>query len=266
VGRSDVDNGGLGGREAEAFLLKLMSARFRSSQGSVALGERHLQICHSSLKFRLLSPPPMGLESTCILRIGRTRHAGKALLETDYLLFRGDEYRLKIPFTTITELEASKDSLSVTHASGVAVFELGAPSAKWAERIRNPRSLIDKLGVKEGMQVAVLGVDDADFMTSLRSRTDKIATKAAKAGSDLIFYAAESPKELSALASLKAKLQPNGAIWVVHRKGKGATLKDVEVFAAARAAGLVDNKVASFSATHTAEKLVIPVAAREAPK
>ncbi len=55
---------------------------------------------------------------------------------------------------------------------------------------------------------------------------------------------------------------PNGAIWVVHRKGKDAPLKYVEVFAAGRSAGLVDNKVASFSATHTAERLVIPRADR----
>ena len=39
---------------------------------------------------------------------------------------------------------------------------------------------------------------------------------------------------------------PNGAIWVVSRKGKAATLRDVEVIAAAKAGGLVDNKVASF--------------------
>jgi len=37
---------------------------------------------------------------------------------------------------------------------------------------------------------------------------------------------------------------------------------DVEVIDAAKAAGLVDNKVVSFSATHTALRLVIPVARR----
>jgi len=35
------------------------------------------------------------------------------------------------------------------------------------------------------------------------------------------------------------------------------------VFSAAKKAGLVDVKVASFSATHTAEKLVVPVKARK---
>ena len=39
----------------------------------------------------------------------------------------------------------------------------------------------------------------------------------------------------------------------------GAKIKDVEVIAAAKAAGLVDNKVVGFSETHTALRLVIPV-------
>ncbi|MBI5766694.1 MAG: hypothetical protein HZA93_02795 [Verrucomicrobia bacterium] len=37
---------------------------------------------------------------------------------------------------------------------------------------------------------------------------------------------------------------------------------DVDVMRAAKAAGLIDNKVCGFSATHTALKLVIPPAAR----
>jgi hypothetical protein len=48
----------------------------------------------------------------------------------------------------------------------------------------------------------------------------------------------------------------------VSRKGKAATLRDVDVIEAAKAVGLVDNKVVSFSPTHTALRLVIPVARR----
>ena len=49
---------------------------------------------------------------------------------------------------------------------------------------------------------------------------------------------------------------------MVSPKGKGALVKDTDVMAAAREAGLVDTKVVSFSDTHTALKLVIPVAKR----
>ena len=43
-----------------------------------------------------------------------------------------------------------------------------------------------------------------------------------------------------------------GMLWVVSRKGKAATVKDVDVMAAAKAFGLADNKVVSFSGTLTA--------------
>ena len=56
--------------------------------------------------------------------------------------------------------------------------------------------------------------------------------------------------------------EPTKVSMSISEKGKTATLRDVQVMDAARAAGLVDNKVASFSATHTSIRLVIPVALR----
>ena len=48
----------------------------------------------------------------------------------------------------------------------------------------------------------------------------------------------------------------------MSHKGKAATLRDVEVMAAGKAAGLIDNKVVSFDDTRTSLRLVIPVALR----
>ena len=79
---------------------------------------------------------------------------------------------------------------------------------------------------------------------------------------DVIFYAADSLVALKKLANLKKYLTPNGAIWVVSLKGTAAKIKDVDVISAAKAAGLVDNKVVSFSETHTARRLVMPVSER----
>jgi hypothetical protein len=61
---------------------------------------------------------------------------------------------------------------------------------------------------------------------------------------------------------LREAIKPGGGVWVVSPKGKTAQIRDVDVMAAAREAGLVDNKVVGFSATHTALKLVIPKANR----
>ncbi len=130
--------------------------------------------------------------------------------------------------------------------------------------------LLDKLGIRPGMRVAIVGaveseaeIDEAGpFRARLAERTSDITDGSPKPDSDIVLLAADSTAELEALADLRARLRPNGAIWVVSRKGKAATLRDVEVIASARDHGLVDNKVVSFSATRTALRLVIPVALR----
>ena len=204
----------------------------------------------------------MGAESQCVAHFGGQRSEGTALLETDHLLFRGT-FRLKIPHKAITKLDAADGTLRITYPDGTAVFELGSSAAKWAEKIRNPRSLLDKLGVKPDMRVAVIGVDDVEFLGQLSDRTADVTSRTPKKGTDLVFFQADSIADLARLEKLRGYLQPDGAIWVVHTKGKGAAFKDVDVFAAAKKAKLVDVKVASFSGTHTAEKLVIPVSLRK---
>jgi hypothetical protein len=124
------------------------------------------------------------------------------------------------------------------------------------------RPLLDKLGVKPFHRISVIGVDDEAFWAQLVDRaTDSLRGRLRK-DSDLIFFAADSLSQLHQLARMKTYLVSNGAIWVVSLKGKAARIKDVDVIAAAKAAGLVDNKVVAFSATHTSLRLVIPISQR----
>jgi hypothetical protein len=53
-------------------------------------------------------------------------------------------------------------------------------------------------------------------------------------------------------------LNPRGALWVVYPKGHAA-IREIEVINAGREAGLKDNKVVSFSSTHTALRFALPV-------
>jgi hypothetical protein len=124
--------------------------------------------------------------------------------------------------------------------------------------------LIDKLGARPGGRVAIVGPVDPEgwFHDVLAERTDDVTDGAPLPDTDVVFLAADSPAELAQLPSLRQRIRPNGAIWIISTKGRAATLRYPEILAAAQASGLVDNKVASFSDTHTALRFVIPVALR----
>ena len=204
----------------------------------------------------------MGNEAVCTVRYDGKASEGKALLETNEIIFRGGEFRLKIPLKEIASLDATDGELAVGYNGAVAVFELGREAEKWATKIRNPRGLMDKLGVKAGMRVCVLGVRDDDFESQLDGR-DVARVEGEERDLDIVFYEADVVDDLGRLPALRSAIKPAGAVWVVSPKGKTARIKEVDVMAAAREAGLVDNKVASFSDTHTALRLVIPVADRK---
>src|SRR4051812_36919667 len=116
--------------------------------------------------------------------------------------------------------------------------------------------LLDKLGVRPGMRVALIDIEDETIRPLLAERTSDLTEGWPLPDTDVVFLGADSTEALAVLEELRTRIRPNGAIWVVSRKGPKATLRDVEVMAAGREAGLIDNKVASFSPTHTSLRLV----------
>ena len=122
--------------------------------------------------------------------------------------------------------------------------------------------LLEKLGVRPGMRVAIIGVEDDAIRPLISELTTDLTDGWPEEETDIVLLAADTPEELAPLVHLAGRIRQNGAIWVVSRKGKSATIRDVQVIEAARSARLVDNKVVSFSPTHTALRLVIPRALR----
>jgi hypothetical protein len=202
----------------------------------------------------------MGQEAKCTVRWERKTSTGTALLETEELLFRGD-FRLRIPFKEMNSLRAVDGELRVTFAEGTAAFELGPLAAKWLEKIKHPKSLIDKLGVRATSCVTVLSVEDASFLRQLRERAADVSVGKPCAACDFAFLGVDSPAGLKRLASLTRVIATQGAIWVVWPKGR-EKIKEDHVRVAALRVGLVDVKVVAFSPTHSALKLVIPLARR----
>ncbi len=203
----------------------------------------------------------MGTEAKTTRTLGRQTFAGTAHLETSELRFRGEQ-RLRIPLASITAVEVVDGSLHITHADGVAILGLGQPSAlKWAQRIQSPRTLADKLGVNEGTSVAIIGVEDESILRAIQARGASVVMHRVPTGTALVLWRIEKASQLSQLKGMVTSIARDGAIWVVHPRGN-ADVADTVIFVAARAAGLTYTKVVRFSETDSAEKLVIPVAAR----
>src|SRR5215472_12131428 len=108
----------------------------------------------------------MGKEANCTVRFGGKKSAGKALLETNELIFRGD-FRLKVAFAELKSVKAVNGELRVETPDGLAIFELGEQAAKWCDKILHPKSRIEKLGVKSGARVALFGKFEREFLQEL---------------------------------------------------------------------------------------------------
>ena len=126
------------------------------------------------------------------------------------------------------------------------------------------RPLLDKLGVKPGSKIAIVNLEDVGFSKLLKERTSDIVTGKPRSKVDLVFVGAEDAAGLRKLDEIKTWIEPNGAIWVIRPKGGRSALRDTDVIDAGLAAGLVDNKIASFSDTHGAMRLVFRL--RDRPK
>ena len=66
----------------------------------------------------------MGQEAPCTAHFDGRASAGKALLETDALIFRGD-FRLAIPLKEVQTVEADQGRLRVVFAKGEVILDLG---------------------------------------------------------------------------------------------------------------------------------------------
>ncbi len=109
----------------------------------------------------------MGRELECRLRQGRKTFCGKAYLETDFVLFRGDGQKLKILLNELTAVSSEDRRLNLQHSGGPYALELGAYATKWADKILHPPSLRDKLGIKAGMEIAIDGEFDRAFLKEI---------------------------------------------------------------------------------------------------
>jgi hypothetical protein len=209
----------------------------------------------------------MGYETKCRVHVddgsGKSRSAdATVLLETDELVVRG-EARIKLPRREIKTVARHGGVVTITAPSATVKLTLGEPAAtKWEQRLREaPKRLIDKLDVKPNAKVWLLDIVQPDLETQLAERTPNVSREKAARGCDVVFVGVESDAHLSRIERAMNAMSDEGAIWVIHRKGREG-VADTAIFAKAKTLDLTYTKVARVSDTHTAEKLVRPRASR----
>ena len=205
----------------------------------------------------------MGREATCRARIGGRSGEGKALLETDELIFRGD-FRVQVPLNEVTNVVARGGALTLEWPGGKLSLSLGEKAAAWADAIAHPRTVMDKLGIEPGLKVVLVGRFETEFRTQVMDTLGVKPGVRPVPGCDLVLVLLVHPGDEAKLAGLVGAIAPDGGIWAVYPRGRKDLSEDT-VRASARAAGLVDIKVVRVSERYGALKLVIPRALRKRP-
>src|SRR5438477_10047013 len=184
----------------------------------------------------------MGKEIKGAMRAGKARYIGKILLESSEIIFRSVNYRLKIAFADIKGVTAAGSELRIETKDGAVDFEIGNAAEKWREKILHPKSRAEKLGMKVGTRVHLIGRFEQEFAREIKASKAEILRENYSGAAALTFLAADSKKELSQVVSLSKRMRGAEALWVVYPKGQ-KEITENDVLLAGRAAGLKDLKV-----------------------
>lgn len=205
----------------------------------------------------------MGLESRCAVVVtgasGEQRDPDARIeLDGDALIVRGPA-RVRVPRSDITELHAHDGVLTVTHAHGTVALALGDAAEKWrAKIVEGPRTRAQKLGVKPGMRVTLLHVNDPTIGREIVEAGGVLFDEHLRAPGDpvdLLLLEVRTAADLALIPQHASEIGV-GAMWVIHANGT-PEVSDTAIFAVADAIGLVYTKVMSFSTSMSAERLSV---------
>ena len=143
----------------------------------------------------------MGLEAKCEARVLGRWQEGLARLEEKEIVFRGD-VRVRAPLDLLKDVRVKDGVLAFRFGGEELALRLGAQAAKWAERILNPPSRLDKLGVQPGQRVCVVGLEDPAFLKELTLRGAVVTSNRTVEGADMVFFACPSRSGLRRLPAL----------------------------------------------------------------
>lgn len=203
----------------------------------------------------------MGLEVAGTVTVGGQKVPIQADFGSDRVRLSGGK-RGDVPYKQVEVLSTSKGMLKLRIDGTSMEFLIGATVDRLANKIRNPATRLQKMGIQAGQRVHLIGPIDRAFVNELKKVVPTFAEGLPRDTADVLVFAVKKAEDLGEVGVLASHLESKGGLWVVYRKGKRDPSED-DVLAAGRKAGLKDIKVARFSETHTALKFVIPLADRD---
>jgi hypothetical protein len=134
------------------------------------------------------------------------------------------------------------------------------------ERDYSERDVLDKLGIKPGQAVAFAqgaGQIESGLRQRILARTERPPAGPEEAVDVVLALVDERTDITAVLRRWKARLKPNGSIWLLSaRRGHPGYINQQALIAAGQEAGVVDNKVCSLSTQFSAMRFVIRKAER----
>jgi hypothetical protein len=205
----------------------------------------------------------MGKEFSGTLRVDGVAAPAELHLDGDALRVAGKR-RLTIPLADISRAAVVGGTLRLTAQRTLYELELGPRRAQaWKDAIVSPKTLLEKIGVRTTQRVFVKNVD-AGFVDDLARTLEAPPSRTLRGTFDVAFLGVADLPALDGVGRVIAHLTSAGALWIVYPKGNASPVPEAAIRAAARACGLYDAKVVAFSATLSATKWMIPLAARAA--
>jgi hypothetical protein len=135
-----------------------------------------------------------------------------------------------------------------------------------AEKSYAHRDLLDKLGVKDGMRVLLVGQLPQDLSSHLAERSAvELVEKPDDDPVNLVLFAPTDGARIKAeLADHRSRITADGAIWVLTpKRGRPGYVRQEALIPQGKTVGLVDNKICSVDETTSGMRFVIPVGWRE---
>jgi hypothetical protein len=194
----------------------------------------------------------MGREANCPCTWGQESGSCKVLLETHELILRGAIRRFA-PIASLTDVRVDQDVLKF-HVQGEQVsLALGPDQAQsWARKIAiPPPTLAARLGILSTSRILLIGAP-APTEISHAAEEGVVDSRCPT----LVIATVKTAADLHQVLNAYADVRDNPPLWIAYAKGPGHPIGESVLRETLRAAGFMDIKVSSISATHTALKFV----------